>query len=348
MSKLDLLQKYSPIVYFHSNERYFPASAEFLIKNSTLKNFNDGTTITSPTNKQLYDFAKNMNFEPKGDGSIVLGFDKEIHKGETPLSNVPIYGLYRKKDGVEYLTYAILLPYNGEYKILNMQDAGNHPGDLETYTIKLKNDGSIDQVFYASHGNLDGLVLDAKDVPMEDDKLVMYSALSGHGLYPKEGTVFRLSGLANDYLDKGYRWQPRVVELFPRSSPLFDPETMGWSVYNGRLGGKLDKPNTDGIMGLTDKVWWGRDGEEIITFDKSKLLMPNVTPPTRANKIFGLKNIILIALLTLLILIVNRFINSKISTNWIYSHMLTIILVIILYYFYNLIVKKVIQKFSPK
>jgi len=57
MSKLELLQKYSPIIYFHSAEKYFPASADFLIKNSTLKNFKDNTVIESPTHRQLYEFA---------------------------------------------------------------------------------------------------------------------------------------------------------------------------------------------------------------------------------------------------------------------------------------------------
>ena len=31
---------------------------------------------------------------------------------------------------------------------------------------------------------------------------------------------------------------------------------MGWTVFNSRFGGKQDKPNTDGIMGLADKPWF--------------------------------------------------------------------------------------------
>lgn len=346
MSKLELLQKYSPIIYFHSAEKYFPASADFLIKNSTLKNFKDNTVIESPTNRQLYQFAKDMSFNIVGDGSIVLGFTTDIHKGEVPLKNIPIYGVYRKVDNVDYLTYAFLLPYNGEYNILNLENAGHHPGDLETYTVKLKPDGSIDQVFYASHGNLDGLVLDTKDVPMENGKLVMFSALNGHGLFPYEGTVFRMGGLANDYLEKGFRWEPKVSELFPKSSPLFNPDTMGWSVYNGRLGGQLDKPNTDGIMNLIDKPWWGKEAEEVITFDKTKLLMPRVVPPAKAKKIILLKDLLLIALITLLIVFVHRYVNKK-FIGW-KSHVVTILVIIFFYYFYQTVARKVIQKLAPK
>jgi len=346
MSKLELLQKYSPIIYFNSNEKYFPVSADFLLKNSTLKNFDNNEVIVSPTNKQVYEFSKKMNFEPKGDGSIVLGFDKDIYKGQFPLKDVPIYAVYRKIDNIEYLTYTLLLSYNGEYKILNMEDAGQHPGDLETYTVKLKSDGTIDQVFYASHGNLDGLVLDAKDVPMENNKLVMFSALSGHGLYPHEGTVFRMGGLANDYLDKGYRWEPKVFELFPRSSSLFNPDTMGWSVYNGRIGGSLDKPNTDGIMGLIDKEWWGKDADKVITFDRTKLLNPRVSPPQKANKLFLLKDLITLTLITIIIIFVHSFVSKKF--HGLYVYIVTILITIMLVYLYQNIVKKIIQKFAPK
>jgi hypothetical protein len=346
MSKIDLLQKYSPIIYFNPNEKYFPSSADFLIKNSTLKNFNDGTIIESPTHKQLYEFSKKMNFNPLGDGTIVLSYTKDIYKGQVPLKSVPIYGVHRKIDNVEYLTYAFLLPYNGEYNILNLENAGQHPGDLETYTVKLKSDGSIDQVFYASHGNLDGLVLDAKDVPMENNKLVMYSALSGHGLFPNEGTVFRMGGLANDYLEKGYRWEPTVFELFPRSSPLFIPETMGWSVYNGRIGGNLDKPNTDGIMGLIDKPWWGKDADEVITFDKTKLLMPRVIKSENANKIFLLKDLVKIILIVFLIIFIHSFVKTK--QNGIYVYIITAFIIVCLSYFYQFVAKKVIQRLAPK
>jgi hypothetical protein len=31
---------------------------------------------------------------------------------------------------------------------------------------------------------------------------------------------------------------------------------MGWTVFNSRFGGRQDKPNTDGIMGLADKPWF--------------------------------------------------------------------------------------------
>jgi hypothetical protein len=346
MSKLSLLQKYSPIIYFHSEEKYFPSSADWLIKNSTVKNFNTNEVIVSPTNKQLYELAQKMNFEPKGDGSLVLGFDKDLYKGQLPLKDVPIYAVYRKIDNIDYITYAFLLPYNGEYKILNLEDAGHHPGDLETYTVKLNPDETIDQVFYASHGNLDGLVLDGKDVPMENNKLVMFSAKSGHGLFPYEGTVFRMGGLANDYLDKGYRWEPQVVELFPYTSPLFNPDTMGWSVFTGRLGGRLDQPNTDGIMGLIDKPWWGNKADEVITFDKTKLLMPSVIPPKKANTIFLLKDLIQLILIVLLISFVHSFVSKR--TTGIKVYALTIFIIISLLYFYQNIAKRVIQKLAPK
>jgi hypothetical protein len=59
--------------------------------------------------------------------------------------------------------------------------------------------------------------------------------------------------------------------------------------------------------------------------------MPRVVPPAKAKKIISLKNLLLIALISLLIIFVNRFVNKK-FTGW-SSHVVTVLVIIFLYYF---------------
>ena len=63
-SKL-LLQKWSPIVYLHSKEKYFPCSADWLLKNSTLVDYstNPVTKISPVTNMDLYENARLHDFK---------------------------------------------------------------------------------------------------------------------------------------------------------------------------------------------------------------------------------------------------------------------------------------------
>jgi hypothetical protein len=92
-----------------------------------------------------------------------------------------------------------------------------------------------------------------ENIELEKGKIVAYSALSGHGLYHKEGVAFRLGGLANDHLDKGTRWEPKVLQFFQPSEKGFDPKTMGWTSLWGRIGGSVNKGDNSGIMGIPDK-----------------------------------------------------------------------------------------------
>ena len=177
MSKLDLLKKFSPVIYFHSDEKYFPVNIDFLLKNSTLKNFSDNTTITSPSQLDLYTLAEKNNFKPMSDGNIVLSINPLIKYGQNPISDVPIYAIHRTKNDKIYLTYILLLAHNGPYNILNVTEVGSHPGDLEHITVELDKDEKLSRVFYSAHGETDGRIVNAKDVPMENGKIVAFTIL---------------------------------------------------------------------------------------------------------------------------------------------------------------------------
>jgi len=287
------MEKFAPVIYFHPEEKYFPVSADFMLQNSTLKDFNTEQVIVHPTNRDLYNIAEKYSFNPMGNGEIILSIDKLIFKGEMPISNVPVYAIKRTINSMIYITYVLLFAYNGAYDILGVKEAGQHPGDIEHYTVELDLNENLKRVHFGAHGNLEGRTVDAKNVFFENGKIVVYSALNGHGLYPQKGYAFRIAGLANDYLDSGVRWEPKVEEIYGRTNPNFNIDTMGWTVYNGRIGGELVKGNTDGIVGLTDKVWYGPLGNDIDEFDPKKLNSPPLITETNAKLTLLLKNVML-------------------------------------------------------
>jgi hypothetical protein len=249
-----LIRKFTPIVYLHPEEKYYPVDIDWLLKHSELVDFNTNTRIKSPSQRDLYNISKKYDFGPRKDGDIVLGYDPSVYRGQTPLKDVPIYALAREYDKI-YITYIILFAYNGTYNIAGIAELGEHPGDMEHITVEATKDGKLLRVFFSAHGVKDGRWVKAEDVELENDKIVAYNAVNGHGLYPHAGTAFRFAGAANDILVKGEKWEPISKPIYFKDDLRFNIDTMGWSVYNSRFGGALDKPNTDGITGLPDKDW---------------------------------------------------------------------------------------------
>lgn len=250
-----LVSKFTPIIYLHPEEKHYPVDINWLLRNSTLKDFNDNTVIKSPTQRDLYNIAQKYNFQTRKDGDVVLGFEPSTYRGQTPVSDVPIYALYREKNDKIYITYIILSAYNGTYNIAGLAEVGEHPGDIEHITVEASKDGTLLRVFFSAHEIKDGRWVKAEEIEKENDKIVAYNAVNGHGLYPYEGTAFRFGGAANDILIKGEKWEPITSIIYPKDDPRFNIDTMGWTVYNSRFGGPIDKPNTDGITGLPDKAW---------------------------------------------------------------------------------------------
>jgi hypothetical protein len=360
MSKLDATQlaqleqlanKWSPIIYLHSDEKYFPCSANWLLQNSVLIDFNTVpfSAVSPVTNADMYNIAKKYNFERRVDGDIILSFDNEIYGGESPLKNVPCYSLIRKQNDKTYINYIFLFPYNGEYSILGLTNAGYHPADIEHITVELDSSDNLSRVFYSAHGVKDGRWVKAGDLEMENGKIVAYMALHGHGLYPSEGTVFRIYGLANDYLDKGSKWEPKANLIFQKTDPNFDINTMGWTAFYGRLGGSQRKGDTSGITGLADKAWIN----EIDNTDETFYQPPVIIQPNIAIVLSAIKDLFYFTILYFIVVFAIKFINKHIVQKkqdkkyTFLDHMLTIISLIFFFYIFRKIATLIIQYYVP-
>lgn len=266
MNDINLLDKYKPIIYLHKDENYFPSSIDYVLKNSDLVSFSE--KYKKIANKPLSgNILKNATWKSYIDIPLNI-----IH-GEKDLSSVSIYGIVNEYMNYIDLTYITFYPYNGSYNILKIQKVGDHFGDLEHLTIRITKDSNkeplqrIIKVFFGAHQIKDGRWVYPEELEYENGRIVAYSALNGHGLYNKNGMAFRYYGLANDYLEKGHRWDPKVEYLFKETHPMYEPEKMGWIYYKGTIG-------LNGIKSLIDKDWFMQGESDKI----------NYSPPTLYNE----------------------------------------------------------------
>lgn len=337
-----LVSKFTPIIYLHPEEKYYPVDINWLLKNSTLKDFNDSATIKSPTQRDLYNVAQKYNFQTRKDGDVVLGFEPSTYRGQTPVSDVPIYALVREKNDKVYITYVILFAYNGAYNIAGLADVGEHPGDMEHITIEASKDGTLLRGFFSAHGIKDGRWVNAEEIQKENGKIVAYNAVNGHGLYPYEGTAIRFGGAANDILIKGEKWEPIASIIYPKDDPRFNIDTMGWSVYNSRFGGPIDKPNTDGVTGLPDKGWIQNIDNPDETFYKPPSILVKKTETTYSILSFILK----ISVLYLAIYFIIKIFNKTPLSLGLKKHIIIIAIIAVLIPTLKHIISTILKKYA--
>ena len=332
-----LIKKYSPIVYINSEEKYLPCSIDWMLKYSTLVDFNTNTKVKSPSQKDLYDIAKKYDFQRRGDGDVVLSFETDVYKGQTPLSDVPVYAFSRETEDKIYITYMILLAYNGSYDIAGLAELGEHPGDLESMTIECSKDGKLKRVFFGAHGYKDGRWVDVSLVELENDHIVCYMAFSGHGLYYKPGQVFRFGGFANDEVNRGIRWTPNVSTIYYRDDPKFNIDTMGWTTFNSRIGGGQDKPNTDGIMGLPDKPWFVNGTNPDEAYYNPPPIVSSVKTYSAFIEFLKLGVIYVTILLVRFIMekyVFNKYLSSGSIKEYILQNIIILVILLILYHLF--------------
>jgi hypothetical protein len=335
MDTKTLIKKYSPIVYLNSNEKFFPCSIDWLLNKSTLIDFNTNTKIKNPSQRDLYNISQKYNFENKIDGDIILSFEKESYNGQTSLSDVPIYALTKFKDNKLYITYIFLYAYNGSYKILELLEIGSHEGDIEIMTVECFLNGNISRVFFGSHGLEDGKWIDASLIEYEDTHIVCYSALHGHGLYYKPGVVLLFPGIS-DKTNKGIKWSPKVSILYYKEHQNFNIDTMGWSVYNSRIGGRSDFPNTDGIPGIYNKQWYHNGVNPEEKYFKPKNIITNEYTIYFLNILGDFFKILLLytAIISIKFLIEKYMFHSHTpsKTNYLLQSITISIIILIIYY----------------
>lgn len=272
---IKLCNLFAPVIYLFCKEQYYPSSIDYILENSTLVDENKIVEQKPIKNETIFDLSINKYKGQTGLTNFYIDIPDSIIHGNKNLSNVPIYCMINEKDDYFEIIYIAIYPYNGSYNILGIQKVGQHYGDIEHLTLKVKKTYTgipqdIISVMFGSHGTKDGRLVENKDLEFENGKLVAYSARNGHGFYNKPYMAYRFYGLANDYIEKGKKWIPSEVSmLYRQDNPNFNKTKMGWIYMAGRLG-------KNGVTSLSDKYWF-YTGESNETLNPPRIYSKNIT-----------------------------------------------------------------------
>ncbi|PWA35215.1 hypothetical protein CTI12_AA598700 [Artemisia annua] len=246
-----LIQTYSPRIYFHPNEKYFPSSVNWFFENGALLYEKGKETAPSPIQPD----GSNLPQGGSNDDSYWLDLPPDnsakdmIKKGN--LEEASAYFHIKPMFGATVTDIAVWVfyPFNGPARakvgIINVSlgKIGEHVGDWEHLTLRISNyDGKLKSVYFSEHSG--GQFINSSDIEFENgNKPVAYASLHGHAFYPKPGLVLQGSGgigIRNDaakgkmFMDTGVR--PTVIAAEYLSSIVIEPP---WLNYSRKWGPKI-------------------------------------------------------------------------------------------------------------
>ncbi|CAI9764937.1 unnamed protein product [Fraxinus pennsylvanica] len=197
-----LIQAYSPRIYFHPDENYFPSSVTWFFENGALLYTKGQESNPIAINAT----GSNLPYGGGNDGAywIDLPIDdtekERVKKGD--LQDAYVYLHVKPMYGATFTDVAtwIFYPFNGpgkakvEFFNVHLGKLGEHVGDWEHVTLRISNfNGELKGVYFSQHNK--GVWVDASELEFENgNKPVVYSSLHGHASYPKPGQVLLGNG----------------------------------------------------------------------------------------------------------------------------------------------------------
>ncbi|XP_020236547.1 uncharacterized protein LOC109816089 [Cajanus cajan] len=246
-----ILQVYSPVMYLHPDEVYFPSSVEWFFSNGALlyKKDQESSPISIAPN------GTNLPQDPHNDGAYWLDLPVDSTKRERvmmgDLLSAKSYVHVKPMLGGTFTDIAIWVfyPFNGparakvEFLTINLGKIGEHVGDWEHVTLRVSNfNGELKHVYFSQHSK--GMWLDSSQLEFQSgNKPLYYSSLHGHASYPHEGLNLIGSnkvGIRNDtakgdnFMDMGAF---ELVSVGYLGSDVVEPP---WLNYFREWGPKID------------------------------------------------------------------------------------------------------------
>ncbi|KAL4601357.1 hypothetical protein ACB092_11G267200 [Castanea dentata] len=263
-----IIKAYSPWVYFHPDEKYLPASVEWLFENGGLlyKKGDEGNPIPITPN------GSNLPQGGSDDGAYWLNVPDDldakdrVKRGDLAIARV--YMHVKPMFGATFTNIAtwIYYPFNGPAKIrfgpLNFQlpHIGEHIGDWEHVTLRVNNfNGELQSIYFSQHKG--GTWLDATDLEFQEgNKAIVYASRYGHAFYSKLGLVLDGRdgiGLRNDcekadlYLDTGASYTLVAAEYL--GSAVVEPLWVNYLRKWGPTVNHILKVEIDEILKIIPK-----------------------------------------------------------------------------------------------
>lgn len=232
---MTLAKQYAPFVYFHSNEKNYASSIQYVLSNSFLVGPGGGTI---PTEQNIGNFDSGDFNSGVYDGFRLL-IDSDAYGGQR--NNFQVYlHIYRRGSGTEF-QYWFFFPYDGRY-----DEVAGHQGDWEHVTVRLNSSCQLEGVYYSAHsaGQSAGWIEGGHEF-WNGTHPVIFCAKKSHGFWPTAGK--HMYGFLGwwDSTDRGYGidTEPGIVLVEDRTGTVTPaPTSPSWLNYKGKWGWDNDSP----------------------------------------------------------------------------------------------------------
>ena len=267
---IDVVKKYSPVLYFHPDEHFFPCSIEYLLSNSNLTNSLTGQTIPNPNQSTLRDNSSAdwyVKINPTQFGGEGVG--------------APIYYAIQEYTDCIRINYLMLYAYQGGQtcRVLRpinpfdciIQTLGIHQGDLERVFVTLVPNSAggytVVQVGFEAHGKEQ--IYTSQRVLWEGTHPVVKVALNGHSSWNGllfddrvvEESVPLVIAVISALGSNGNVWRPDDFRLLGLDRDRKPTSDQLWAAFKGKLGAdqtnKLESATyfNGGDLSLVDWGW---------------------------------------------------------------------------------------------
>ncbi|KAL5549487.1 hypothetical protein UlMin_004718 [Ulmus minor] len=287
----DLFRAYSPLVYFHPDEKYLPSSTTWYFTNGALlfKKGEEAKPVgVDPTGANLPQGGSN-------DGEYWLDLpadnkEKErVKRGDLATAKTYLHAKPMLGSTFTDIAAWVFFPFNGpgrakvEFINISLGKIGEHIGDWEHLTIRVSNfNGELSKLFLSQHSGGQWVEPHELEFTGGGNKPVAYASLNGHALYPKPGLVLQGNGrigirndtakskmvmdmglgfsvVAGDYLGSAIT-EPPWLNYLRKWGPKIDYDTKAEAEKIEKvLPGKLKSAFKKFVDGLPDEVF-GEDG----------------------------------------------------------------------------------------
>ncbi|GJV27751.1 vacuolar protein sorting-associated protein 62 [Tanacetum coccineum] len=246
-----LIQEYSPRIYFHPKETYFPTSTKWYFTNG-VQLYHTGEESNpipvDPTGSNLPQGGSN-------DGTYWLDLPvdeterERVKKGD--LKSCEAYLHVKPMLGATFTDLAIWIfyPYNGpstaKFGLVDIPlgRIGEHIGDWEHVTLRVSNfDGRLYRVYFAQHSG--GMWVDTPSLEFLDASynFAAYASLNGHATYPAAGLVLQgtnVIGIRNDTAKSDLFFNVRENYSIMAAEYISDVIEPPWVNYTRKWGPKI-------------------------------------------------------------------------------------------------------------
>ncbi|KAJ5063897.1 hypothetical protein J3E72DRAFT_395760 [Bipolaris maydis] len=239
----DYVLKYAPIVYLHSEEKYYPTDLQSFLDHTTPRvDFNEVPGPSKPLRTSNLDqMANNVwltsNDDVTTDPTWIKG-TKPNASGKTEGATTAAIIVNDKGNGNVDAFYMYFYAYNYGGEVLGWKQLnfGNHVGDWEHTMVRFSN-GQPTAIWFSQHANGQAFRYSAVERDAAGIRPIAYSSKGSHANYAMGGThdhtIPNLNlpgGVLEDYTNRGTVWDPLLSAWYYK----FTPSTNKFEAYDGQ------------------------------------------------------------------------------------------------------------------